>query len=54
MIELRFGLDAALQELVQPGPQRVTGRRPYLLIPCLEIWVRLADEGCRHAGSTAR
>jgi len=22
----------------------VTARRPYLLIPCLEIWARLADE----------
>src|SRR5215217_6410738 len=25
-------------------------RRPYLLIPWLEIWVRLADEKCRHGG----
>jgi hypothetical protein len=24
-------------------------RRPYLLMPWLEIWVRLADEKCRHA-----
>jgi hypothetical protein len=54
MIELRFWFAAALQELVQPGPRRLTGRRPYLLIPCLEIWVRVADETCRHAGATTR
>jgi hypothetical protein len=50
MIELRFRFDAALRELVQPGPPRVTARRPYLLMPWLEIGVRLADEQCRHAG----
>jgi len=44
--------DATLRELVQPGPRRVTARRPYLLMPWLEIWVRLADEKCRHAGPT--
>jgi hypothetical protein len=54
MIELRFRFDAALRELVQPGARRVTARRPYLLMPWLEIWVRLADEKCRHAGSTTR
>ena len=54
MIELRLRFDAALRELVQPGPRRVTARRRYLLMAWLEIWVRLADETCRHAGSTAR
>jgi hypothetical protein len=49
MIELRFRFDAALRELVQPGPRRATARRPYLLTPSLEIWVRLAHEKCRHA-----
>jgi hypothetical protein len=29
----------------------LTARRPYLLMPRLEIGVRLADEKCRHAGS---
>jgi hypothetical protein len=53
-LELRFRFAAALHELVQPGPRRVTVRRPYLLMLWLELWVRLADEGCRHAGSTAR
>lgn len=32
MIELRFRLDAALRELVQPGPRRVTARHPYVLM----------------------
>jgi dihydrofolate reductase len=54
MVELRFRFDAALRELVQPGPRRMTVRRPYLLMPWPELWVRLADEGCRHAGSTTR
>jgi hypothetical protein len=49
MIELRLRFDAALRELVQPGPRRVTARRPYLLLPWLESGVRLADETCRHA-----
>jgi hypothetical protein len=54
MIELRLRFDAALRELVEPGPRRVTARRPGLLMPCLEILARLAEENCRHAGSTAR
>jgi dihydrofolate reductase len=37
MIERRFRFDAALRQLVQPWPRRVTARRPYLLTPGLEI-----------------
>jgi hypothetical protein len=51
MIELPFRFDTALRELVQPRPRRVTARRPYLLMPWLEIWLRLADENCRYAAS---
>ena len=50
MIDLRFRLDAALRKSVQPELRRVTAHRPYLLMPRLEIGVRLADEKCRYVG----
>jgi len=50
VIELRFRFDAALRKSVQSGLRRVTAHRPYLLIPRLEIGVRLADEKCRYDG----
>src|SRR5947209_4251416 len=34
------------------GPRWVTARRPSRLQPGLEMWVRLADEKNRYAGST--
>jgi len=42
---------------VRPNPigsRGMTVRRPFLLMPRLEVWVRLADEKCRHAGPTTR
>jgi len=54
MIEPRFRFDAALREVVQPRPRRVTARHPYLLMPWLKSWVRLADEKCRHDGFPTR
>jgi hypothetical protein len=50
MIELRFRFHAALRELVQPGPQRVTAAPSVPADALLELWVRLADEKCHHAG----
>jgi hypothetical protein len=52
MIELQFRFDAALRELVQPGARRVDCAPSLPADAWLEIWVRLADEKCRHAGST--
>ena len=36
MIELRFRFDAALRNLVQLGPRRVTA--PFVPEPLLEVW----------------
>jgi hypothetical protein len=43
-------LDAGLRKSIQSRHRRVTAHRLYLLMPRLEIGVRLADAKCRYAG----